>query len=70
MRIDREKDGFTVKEQLHMAALVTYTQNPVCVIDYEEAQGPHNQRLGILFHEYDGLLKRRQTDFDKRHTQD
>lgn len=34
----RERDGLTIMEQLHMAALVTYTNNPLCVIDYVDAE--------------------------------
>lgn len=34
-----EKNHLTVLEQLHMAALVTYTNSPLCEIDYEDENG-------------------------------
>ncbi|CAN5237540.1 hypothetical protein BH09BAC1_BH09BAC1_17920 [soil metagenome] len=34
-----EREGMTIMEQVHMAALLTDERNEACVIDYEDASG-------------------------------
>ncbi len=39
----------TILEQLHLAALATYTNSPLCEIDYEDEQGQKRMFGSVLY---------------------